>query len=288
MRQNNFLYSQSKINRIVNNLERAKQTRSIEQQFLDDLTTSIERDALKDKKPPSLTYKPSGMNCMRMSFYLISNVYAPQEVQTYSSCGICESGTDRHDRIQKAIAGMRANGFDCDYIDVETYINEHGLTDDLEVVEKHGMETKVFNKKLNMSFLTDGIIKYKGRYFIFEFKTEVSRKWRDRTYVDSSHISQGTAYSDAFKIPDVLFVYENRDTCEKKSYLLQVSDADRYNRIHQYIESCNRFIQSRMIPPMPTDPNILKKCRYCPYKARCASDGPASTIMPDNMQMRAQ
>lgn len=276
MRNNGFLsnhYSQSKINHIVNTLERAKQTRSIEQQFLDDLIASIEKDALKDARKPSLTYKPSGMNCMRQSFYVISDIYAPPELQSYCSCGICESGTDRHDRIQKAIAGMRENGFDCDYIDVETYINQHGLTDDLEVVEKHSMETKIYNKKLNMSFLTDGIIKYRGRYFIFEFKTEISRKWRDRTYIDPAHISQGTAYSDAFKIPDVIFVYENRDTCEKKSYLLFVSDEDRYNRIHKYINECNQYIQGKIVPPMPSDPNILKKCRYCAYKARCASDG---------------
>lgn len=275
MRTTNFLYSQSKINHIVNTLERAKQTRSIEQQFLDDLISSIEKDAAKSVKKPSLTYKPSGMNCMRQSFYIISDIYVPPEIQSYSSCGICESGTDRHDRIQHAINGMRDNGFDCDYIDVETYINEHNLVD-LEVKEKCGMETKVYNKRLNMSFLTDGIIRYKGRYFIFEFKTEISRKFRDRTYIDPVHISQGTAYSDAFNISDVIFVYENRDTCEKKSYLLSVTEEDKYNRIHKYINECDNYIHNKVVPPMPSDPVILKKCRYCQYKARCASDGVTS------------
>lgn len=276
MKMNNFLYSQSKINHIVNTIERAKQTRSIEQQFLDDLTASIEKDSLKSSRKPSLTYKPSSMNCMRQSFYLILNVYMPPEMQTYQSCGICESGSDRHERIQKAIDGMKDNGFDCEYIDVETYINQHNLNDTLEVKEKTGMETKVYNKKLNMSFLTDGIIKYKQRYFIFEFKTEVAQKFRNRTNVDPIHISQGTAYSDAFKINDVIFLYENRDTCEKKSYLLNVTDDDRQNRIHKYIKECDEYIANRVVPPMPIDQTVLKKCKYCAYKARCASDGPIS------------
>lgn len=275
MMRNNFLYPQSKINHIVKTIERAKQTRSIEQQFLDDLVMSIEKDCLKDNRRPSLTYKPSSMNCMRQSFYLILNVYCPPDKQTYSSCGICESGTDRHERIQKAIAGMRDNGFDCDYVDVETYIKQHNLID-LEVKSKSGMETKVYNKKLNMSFLTDGIIKYKQRYFIFEFKTEVSNKFRNRINIDPAHISQGTAYSDAFNINDVMFLYENRDTCEKKVYLLNVTPEDKFNRIHKYIKDCDEYIKNKIVPPMPQDPALLKKCRYCPYRARCASDGPVS------------
>ena len=39
------------------------------------------------------------------------------------------------------------------------------------------METKLYHKKLNMSFMTDGIIRYKGKYFIFEFKKETSDKF---------------------------------------------------------------------------------------------------------------
>lgn len=275
MRTNSFLYSQSKINHIVNAIERAKQTRSIEQQFLDDLISSIEKDSIKEMHSPSQTYKPSGMNCMRQSFYIILNVYAPPELQNYCNCGICESGTDRHERIQKAIAGMKGNGFDCEYIDVETFIKQHDLQD-LEVKSKCGMETKVYNKKLNMSFLTDGIVRYKQRYFIFEFKTEVSQKFRSRVGIDPVHISQGTAYSDAFKIDDVMFLYENRDTCEKKIFLLEVTEQDRFNRIHKYIEDCNQYISNKIVPPMPQDPAILKKCRYCMYKARCGSDGPSS------------
>ena len=47
----------------------------------------------------------------------------------------------------------------------------------LEIVGQSGMECKLYHKKLNMSFMCDGIIKYKSKYFIFEFKTETANKW---------------------------------------------------------------------------------------------------------------
>lgn len=272
-------YSRLSINNIVNTIERAKSVRSIEQMFFEDLCLSIELDSKKNTHVPSKTFKPSGMNCKRMSFYTVIGISPEAENRSYSSIGITESGTDRHDRIQKAIEGMRANGFDCDYYDVETYINQHGLQDDLEVVQKCGMETKVYCKRLNMSFLTDGIIKYRNIYYIFEFKTEISNKWYSRTGIDPIHISQGTAYSEAFKIPDVLFLYENRNTCEKKPYMLHVTDEMRNCRIVDYVADVNSYIENKKVPPMPTDPEILKKCKYCVYSAICASHGLSSKII---------
>lgn len=266
-------YGRSKLNSIIKNIEEAKREKTIEERFLDELTMTIVKLEEQNKRKSSLTYKPSGMQCMRHCFYFLSNLPAPEEIRTYSAIGICESGTDRHDRIQKAIASMRSMGFDCDYIDVETYIEQHNLKDTLEVVEKQGMETKVLNKKLNMSFLTDGIIRYRGIYYIFEFKTEISRKWFKRNSIDPVHISQGTAYSENFNIPDVIFVYENRDTCEKKSYMLHVTEEDRQNRITSFIAECNNYIANKVVPPMPIDANVMTKCKYCEYRTRCAMDG---------------
>lgn len=263
---------QTKLNNIIKNIEDAKKERTVEQNFLDELCMSVVKEDEKEKRNPSLTYKPSGMNCMRHCFYLISGLPHPDEITSYSSVGICESGTDRHDRIQRAISHMSENGFDCEYYDVEDYIKEHNLVD-LEVVQKCGMETKILNKKLNMSFLTDGIIKYQGKFYIFEFKTEISKKWYKRTFVDPSHMSQGAAYSVNFGIDDVIFVYENRDTCEKKAYLLHVTEDDKRNRITGFIKQCDEYIKERVVPPMPVNEDILKKCKYCEFKGRCATDG---------------
>lgn len=46
----------------------------IEQQFLNDLKTSIEKTAAKNSKKPSQTYKPSSMNCVRQMVYQVLGI----------------------------------------------------------------------------------------------------------------------------------------------------------------------------------------------------------------------
>ena len=143
---------------------------------------------------------------------------------SYQLEGICESGTDGHIRIQQAIENMKnVLNIDVEYIDVAEFVKQRNLTD-LEIREKSGMETKLYHKKLNMSFMTDGIIRYKGKYFIFEFKTETSDKFYQRKGVDKKHYNQATAYSIAFKLDKVLFIYENRNTLDKKAYIKEVTE----------------------------------------------------------------
>ena len=271
----NLTYSRKSISNIIKSIERVQNTCSVDEQFLRDLNESIEKTDLKNQRDPSRTYKPSGMNCIRSCFYSIAGFPISKQVRPASSCGICESGTDRHIRIQQALEDMRGNGFDLDYIDVETYIHQNHLEDKLNIIGKSGMETKLYMPSLNMSVMTDGIIKYNGEYFIFEFKTEIPHKFYKRTNIDSSHISQGTAYSCAFGINRVMFLYENRATCDRKAYILNVTDEMQQNRIYGFIEKCNSYINDKIVPPMPSDEFVLKKCGYCPYQALCAKHGAA-------------
>ena len=167
-----------------------------EQQFLADLKKSIEVTDLNGYRKPSQTYKPSGMNCIRSMYYQVVGKEVKPTTSGYMMIGICNSGTDTHVRMQTAIEGMKENGIDCEYIDVADFIKTRELND-LEIHEKHGMETKLYHKNLNMSFMTDGIIKYNGKYYILEIKTEASFKWQNRTGVDEKHYNQATAYSEA-------------------------------------------------------------------------------------------
>ena len=110
--------------------------------------------------------------------------------------------------------------------------------------------------------MCDGIIKYKSKYFIFEFKTETANKWYKRTDVDESHYNQATAYSLAFGIDKVLFVYENRDTLDKKAYIRNVT-ADMKTELVGTIEYCDSYVKKLKAPPKPQ--NVSKKtCRILP------------------------
>lgn len=240
-----------------------------EQDFLNDLKRSIEMTDEKNNRLPSKTYKPSGMNCIRQSYYQIVGIEPDKSSSSYTLVGICNSGTDIHVRIQTAVEQMKDNGMDCEYIDVSTFVNQRNLTD-LDIVSKSGMETKLYHKKLNMSFMCDGIIRYKGKYYILELKTENSYKFMNRKDVDPSHYNQATAYSLAFGLDDVLFVYISRDVLDMKSFMFHVTDDMRADLL-EYIFECDGYIEIQIVPPKPETVE-RKTCNYCNYKGRCKKD----------------
>lgn len=242
----------------------------IEQQFLNDLTNSIEKNIEDNSSKPSQTYKPSSMNCDRAMVYQVLGIEPDPSNASYQYAGICESGTDRHIRIQQAIENIKnILGVDCDYINVADFVKQRNLTD-LEILGQSGMETKLHHKKLNMNFMCDGIIRYKSKYFIFEFKTETANKFYKRAGVDENHYNQATAYSIAFGINKVLFVYENRDTLDKKAYIREVTDEMKEELIGR-IDYCDSYVKKLKGPPKPQ--NVSKKtCNYCIYKNQCRKD----------------
>lgn len=240
------------------------------------ITTSFTADfnkcvmALNESNPkPSTHYKPSSLQCIRNMYYYRTNSDVSISDKSPDLFGVCESGTDRHERIQSTICKMRTVGIDCDYIDVATYINEHNIKD-LKVVRKSGFETHLKYEPLDLSFLCDGIICYKGKYYILEIKTESSFKFNERTDVADEHRNQAIAYSMCLGIDDVMFFYENRDFCTKKAFLMHVTDEQRTS-LRGLIETCEDYVKKQLVPPKPE--NVSKKtCSYCAYKHLCKLD----------------
>ena len=251
-------------------IQTVRETLPPEQDFLTDLKRSIEMTDEKNSRLPSKTYKPSGMNCIRASYYQLTGTQPDPSSSNYTLVGICNSGTDIHVRIQTAVEQMKENGMDCEYIDVADFVIQRCL-EDVNIISKNGMETKLYHKKLNMSFMCDGIIKYKNHYYILELKTENSYKFANRKDVDPSHYNQGTAYSLAFGIDQVLFVYINRDVLDMKAFMFNVTPEMKESLIG-YIEECDGYVERKIAPPKPKDVS-KKACSYCAYKTQCNKDG---------------
>lgn len=84
------------------------------------------------------------------------------------------------------------------------------------------------------------------------------------------HYNQATAYSIAFGIDKVLFIYENRDTLDKKAYIRNITD-DMKTELIGKIEYCGEWVKK--LKPCPKPLNIDKKtCNYCIYRNRCVKD----------------
>lgn len=240
---------------------------SIETSFLEDFKYCVEK-LNKPTHNPSPFYKPSSLHCIRNMYYQRTDTPIDNASISVDLVGIGESGTDRHLRIQYVVSKMKEMGINCEWVDVETYIKEKNLTD-LEVVSKGDFETKLFNKKYQFRFMTDGLIKYNDVYYILEIKTESSYKWMSRGGVDPKHYNQAIAYSLNFEIPSVIFVYENRDVCSKKVYKFDVSDEQRQSLVDK-LSTCESYVNKHIVPEKPDVPKTV--CQYCDYKSTCRKD----------------
>ena len=241
-----------------------------EKSFLSDLKACIVKLSEHAGHPPSQKYKPSSMHCVRNMYFQVVGEQADPDPGSPELIGMGESGTERHKDLQAAIAAMSSFGMECEFIDVEDYIQQQGLTH-LQVVERRGAETKLYYPELNLSFMCDGIIRYRGKYYILEIKTEVSYKWQSREGVAKEHYLQASAYSLAFGINEVLFLYECRDDCSKKAYLLQVTPEMKMAVIEK-IQLCDQHVAKITPPDVPAD--VTKKgCSYCGYRTACRRYG---------------
>ena len=234
--------------------------------FLKALEKTIELANTNDYIPTQC-YKPSSMKCIRMRYYQIIGLKPDPVSRDSSLIGIGESGTARHDTIQNYIKRMKEFGFNWEYLDVEEYVKQHNLTH-LKVISKKGNETKLHDTRYNIRFLCDGIISNGKETYIFEYKTETTMKARTREEVNEDHYNQATSYSLSFGIDKVIFVYENRDTCEKKPFLFIVDSTMRETLVAT-IQECDNYVNSNILPPKSTNKRL---CYYCDYKNSCSKN----------------
>ena len=259
--------ARSSLKNIVRLLDR-DETKTPEKEFLADLKRSIEMESNENFRKPSQFYKPSSMNCIRNMWFQRMGIDPDPHESNYRLTGITNSGSDIHERIQGYVSRMKNYGIDCEYIDVAEFIKSRELSD-IEIIGQRGFETKLRHKTLNLSFMTDGIIRYRGRYYILELKTEALSKWQDRKGTDPKHYNQATAYSIAFGLDNVIFVYINRDVLDMKAYMFKVTD-DMKQELIGKITECDDYVERQILPPKPSDAGP-KLCQYCNYRGKCGN-----------------
>ncbi len=246
----------------------------IDKQMLADLKRGIEIEFGGDDRTPSTYYAPSGLGCVRNMYYKRLGMEVEEDRKKYSMIGILESGTDRHTRIQEYfIASKRFK-----YLDVEAFIIKQGLGGKLEVKMKKGAETMVLDKVNNIQFLADGLIQYEDKVYVLEIKTETQFKFNGRNSIAPEHLSQGIAYSISFELEDVVFLYENRDTCEKKVFHLKVTEEMKNKYVLDKIKIVEKAIKKGKAPEIAGDflEGKANACRYCKYKKICRMENKAT------------
>lgn len=256
--------AKSSLQNLAKLVKNVTDNKPVHEVFLMELCKTIEDT--DEKRKPSQSYKPSSLGgCMRNLYFQVTGAPTDGGNRSYSNIGITDSGTSRHETLQKAIYAMKKQGFDCEWISVKEWIRRRKPAG-TKVVKVTGMETKCYNDVLNISFLCDGIVKYKGIYYIIEIKTETFYKFQGQVNVFEEHKTQASTYSTCLEIDNVLFIYENRDTCTLKSFPLAITPQMKEDLVLGKIETCNGYVASGIVPPKST---VKKDCTYCQYLKEC-------------------
>lgn len=238
----------------------------------------------KGRRMPSRTYKPSSMVCMRQMYYQVTGEKPDESRTDYASVGMADTGTRRHVAIQEAINAMAELGYEWKYLDVEEYLRSKwavGKCLDVQVRGKRGVETSLYHKTLNISFMCDGIVRHipSEQDFLFEFKNQISFKYghddKDpgavaKSHVDSQHEDQICTYCMALELNQALVLYENRDNCNLECpEVYEVTDEMKQARVDKILE-CDSYVERQVPPPMHSD---KKPCRWCQYQTACKKHG---------------
>lgn len=252
--------------KLINN---ATKERTPAQKFGELLAETISRNGQSTRKP-SKTYKPSSIGgCMRKSYFQIVGAQIDEkEKPAADMVGIWESGSDRHERIQGHIQTMKSHGFDVEWVDIEEFLKRRPVQG-TRFVSRQGNEFKMYNSVFNMSFLCDGIIKFEGRYYILEIKTEDQFKHKGKLGPAKKHVDQATCYSMCLGVDQVMFIYEWREYTSKQYFDYTVLDKDKEDVCH-YIETCQAHVESNIVPSMTKKQS---ECKYCSYKEICTITG---------------
>lgn len=230
--------------------------------FLKDLKMTVSK--MNPVSAGSNYYKPSSMNCPRQMYFIRTKAPLDARINDYSGIRICETGTDSHARIQSYVEAMRENGFDCDYVDVAEYVKSHHL-DYLTIVNKSGHETKLLDTRYNISFLCDGIIKYKGFYYILEIKTEIDDQGLYRKDINPKHRKQITCYALSLGINKIIMLYEERNFCTPKTFFVEITP-EQVADMAMYLEDVEQHVKN--LEP-PDKPQTTSCCTYCNYRTEC-------------------
>lgn len=238
---------------------------SFEDSFLKEYQNAVKRQEERERQPvPKDYFRPSSMyGCDRMLFFMRvhSNGTGVKDIDT-NLAEICNSGTDRHLRIQKLVEDME--GVTClDLEEVVKEANQKGIKTEFVGWNEDRTEARCKNEEMSIYFQPDGVINFMGKDVILEIKTESTYQHSNRYEPKEDHKYQATCYGMGLGIDYVLFFYEDRNFCGKKAYLWKITD-EMKEAVLSKIARVNKAIKVGT-PPEKNE----NKCTYCDYKREC-------------------
>jgi len=169
---------------------------SFEDKFIKEYESAVRRQEERERQPvPSDYYRPSSMyGCERMLFFMRVHSGAEPKVDVdVKLVEICNSGTDRHLRIQHLVEDMEG----VETLDLEEVVkeaNQRGIHTEFMGWNSDHTEARCKNEEMSIFFQPDGVLRFMGKDVILEVKTESTYQHSNRYEPKEDHKYQATSY----------------------------------------------------------------------------------------------
>lgn len=238
--------------------------------FLDMYEQHVQDKLLAEAaEPSSKTFAPSSIRCDRISWFRLRGVdpdvpKTPDPVLNFTA----EIGTACHEIMQRNLSEALGDN----WIDVESYLKTY-VPAWKYTVTKRGYETQVeILEPYPIRFACDGIIFWKGEYYLLEIKTAEFCSFDELTDPKSEHVNQIKTYLTLLGLSKALVVYQDRQYGNIKVYEMSITDADK-SAILDNMENVLRMVDMNIAPdPLPKGDSWCTPSR-CRYYKKCQAWG---------------
>ena len=234
--------------------------------FLDDYDSYVEQKIKSDaEKPSSRTFAASSFRCDRWSWFRLRGSKPEIQIVDPTLNFTADIGTACHRIIQNNLKNMLGS----DWISVRKHIESIDFQYKYTLEEdESGFESLVQIEEPPIKFACDGIIQRNGKKYLLEIKTSEYSSWNDLTDPKPHHVDQVKCYATLLQLPNVLFLYQDRQYGGLKCFEVEVS-------YHDMVEVRERFDRVLDLARKNLAPNPLPKgdawCNpsRCPYFNVC-------------------
>lgn len=238
--------------------------------FLDAYDSYVEQKIKSDvAEVPHRTFAASSFRCERWSWFRLRG--SKPEVSTVDKDlnFTADIGTACHRIIQNNLKDMLKEN----WIPVNDHIHSIDFSYDYNIEESgDGLESLIEIKEPPIRFACDGIIKIKDTKYLLEIKTSEYIAWNDLVSPKPHHIDQVKCYATLLQLPNVLFLYQDRQYGGLKCFEIKISAADMKvvnDRFYRVLD-----LAKKNLAPDPL-PKGDKWCTsaMCPYYKVCGEYG---------------
>lgn len=237
--------------------------------FIDLYEKIVEDNILqKASEPSSRTFAPSSIRCKRKSWFRLRGVEPDQPKSADRVLNFtADLGTACHEVIQSNLKAYLREA----WIDVAEYLKQFPIPYEYEVTA-HNLETRVKILNPPIRFACDGIIFWKGKYWLLEIKTCDHSSFVDLTDPKPQHIDQIKCYSSLLNISNVLVLYQDRQYGDLKCYELTVSESE-MQAVKDDFQYVMDMVEANLAPEGLPKGDGWCTPGQCPYYKKCKSWG---------------